>query len=234
MPHFWPSSPPTSPSPLDDFEFGNGVGIGAFLDSCVGASVAIDRTGRDPAHVEGQILSVEKKRVVLEGANVNAGEKSPTAEVFTTLHLLEAGSKMTRINLADVESVVMLDEFLQEQLSQALIAAVRRRTRKAPPSRDATSKATIRISTSSTVTSSAPPMAAGDGEGEVSVSYLSPAHPWACSYRLELPKAEEDAEGLSDTTVDRAGSDDLSTSTDGADDVTISVFGLVRNDTDGA
>jgi ubiquitin len=211
-----------------DFEFGGGVGIGAFLDSCVGASVAIDRTGGASAHHEGQILSVEKKRVLLEGANVNAGVVSPTVEVFTTLHLLEAGSKMTRISLADVESVVMLDEFLQEQLTQALIAAVRRRTRKAPPPRDATSKATIRIS----CTSPAPPVTAGDGEGEVSVSYLSPAHPWACSYRLELPPPPEHAADLSDMAASRAEADDLSTSTDGAEDVTISVFGLVRNDTD--
>ncbi len=46
-----------------DFSFGQGVGMGAFLDSCVGARMTVETTGMPS--ITGRILSVEKKRVVV-------------------------------------------------------------------------------------------------------------------------------------------------------------------------
>jgi hypothetical protein len=105
-----------SPSDTFDFSFGSGVGMGAFLNSCVGAAVTVDYFTATPTTntsamtanaspmpattttttLRGRILSVEKKRVVLDPGLTSH-------DVFTTLHLVEEDSRrMRRIELSQV------------------------------------------------------------------------------------------------------------------------------------
>jgi hypothetical protein len=84
-----------------DFTFGSGMGMGAFLNSCVGAAVSIDfsMSGGNSATMRGRILSVERNRVVLDPGSPN----STTHEVYTTLHMLEEGTnRIRRVELNQV------------------------------------------------------------------------------------------------------------------------------------
>jgi ubiquitin len=174
-------------------------------------------------------------------------------------------------------------------LSEALVNAVAGRTRKAPARQEPANKATIRITAAKTTaapTSSLSALAtpssstanaasdvpaastkevedgSEDGGGVVGVSYLAPAHPWMCSYRLELPalaSSDNDptraAAAAGAATVTAAtkkkdwkkgpvegaavaptpyGSKDAEDDEEDEDEeeVMISVYGLVRNDSD--
>ena len=134
--------------PAYNFDFGDGCGLGAFLNSCVGASVSIERSqGKGMCsnlQIEGRILSVEKEQVIV--GTKSSGE-TIIAEVFTKVHVLEAGSKLIRIPLTEVESLTMLDNFLQQQLAEALEAALSKRNRKKKKkSKQKSNQTTIRLS----------------------------------------------------------------------------------------
>mmetsp|Transcript_9548 Transcript_9548/g.24281 ORF Transcript_9548/g.24281 Transcript_9548/m.24281 type:complete len:413 (-) Transcript_9548:386-1624(-) len=83
-----------------EFDFGAGVGLGAFMASCVGAACTVEAqvAGVEVGAkggvktVKGAILSVEKGRVAVEGTD-------EVHEVFTSLQLLENGCKMSRIEV---------------------------------------------------------------------------------------------------------------------------------------
>mmetsp|Transcript_9555 Transcript_9555/g.24298 ORF Transcript_9555/g.24298 Transcript_9555/m.24298 type:complete len:386 (-) Transcript_9555:400-1557(-) len=113
-----------------EFDFGAGVGLGAFMASCVGAACTVEAqvAGVEVGAkggvktVKGAILSVEKGRVAVEGTD-------EVHEVFTSLQLLENGCKMSRIELGRVNSVTLDDPFLQSQLAEALQRSIKRKTR---------------------------------------------------------------------------------------------------------
>ncbi len=64
-----------------DFSFGQGVGMGAFLDSCVGARLTVEATGAPS--ITGRILSVEKKRVVVGSQASNEITTDPSTAPLT-------------------------------------------------------------------------------------------------------------------------------------------------------
>jgi len=213
--------------PAYNFDFGDGCGLGAFLNSCVGASISIERSqGKDKCsnlQIEGRILSVEKEQVIV--GTKSSGE-TIIAEVFTKVHVLEAGSKMIRIPLTEVDSLTMLDDFLQQQLAKALEAAISKRTRKMKKSERKSNQTTIRIKTVPHNEAEA-----GTTGDEIMVSYLAPAHPWAASYRLELPEQDAARLGKRQDEQDNESNNSDSVYIDG-EDVSLSILGLVRNDTE--
>lgn len=214
--------------PAYNFDFGDGCGLGAFLNSCVGASVSIERSqGKGMCsnlQIEGRILSVEKEQVIV--GTKSSGE-TIIAEVFTKVHVLGAGSKLIRIPLTEVESLTMLDNFLQQQLAEALEAALSKRNRKKKKkSKQKSNQTTIRIKTVPHNEAEA-----GTTGDEIMVSYLAPAHPWAASYRLELPEQDAACLGKRQDEQDNESNNSENVYIDG-EDVSLSIFGLVRNNTE--
>jgi len=142
-----------------------------FLKSCSGASIEFTKLGEgeQPPH-KGVILTVEDKAVPLaDGGGATIEEK--------VLSVVVEGRKIQTVFMKDLDSVTLLDSYLQEQLVRMLGEAYESHK----PSKKATNDTCIFISTT------------GEGvkQGEhLKVSYIDKAEEWKCSYRLEIPSEE--------------------------------------------
>jgi len=142
-----------------------------FLKSCSGASIEFTKLGEgdQPPH-KGVILTVEDKIVPL------AGREGATIEE-KVLSVVVDGRKIHTVFLKDLDSVTLLDSYLQDQLVRMLAKAYESHK----PVKKATGDTSIFISTT------------GEGvkQGEhLNVSYIDRAEEWKCSYRLEIPSEE--------------------------------------------
>ena len=164
---------------------------------------------------EGHVLKSSNRRTdsKVEKEQVIVGTKSSgetiIAEVFTKVHVLEAGSKLIRIPLTEVESLTMLDNFLQQQLAEALEAALSKRNQKEKKIETKVQSNYYQIKTV--------PHNKRKPEQQVTRLWyrIWPQHPWAASYRLELP--EQDATCLENVKMSRITKAHLEMQADGED-----------------
>jgi len=117
----------------------------------------------------------------------------------TSLHLFIKPGKLQSVNLSSVDSVQLLDPYLQEQLVKFLTTSFHHRKPVTRPS----GKTEIHIA------------ADGGKDGKIEASYIDKAEEWKCSYRLEVPVDTE--------------SNDKSKGKEKEDQVLMNIFGRVRN-----
>eukprot|EP00658_Telonema_sp_P-2_P070061 TRINITY_DN5968_c0_g1_i6.p1 TRINITY_DN5968_c0_g1~~TRINITY_DN5968_c0_g1_i6.p1 ORF type:complete len:616 (-),score=177.38 TRINITY_DN5968_c0_g1_i6:109-1956(-) len=156
------------------------VGLGGFLESCVGAQVQITLAATDTdigAVKRGQIMMLEQEQACIEGCE-NMVEKK-----YSQLVLLSEEDGIVCFDFSRVKGVKMVDEFLQRELVKMLAGTLQKRAAVPPP----TGKEPITIEA-----------APGHSGEDVCVSYVDKAQEWKCTYRLEMPKDSGDAVMLGD------------------------------------
>eukprot|EP01129_Flabellula_baltica_P002839 TRINITY_DN12739_c0_g1_i1.p1 TRINITY_DN12739_c0_g1~~TRINITY_DN12739_c0_g1_i1.p1 ORF type:complete len:917 (+),score=216.64 TRINITY_DN12739_c0_g1_i1:50-2800(+) len=135
-----------------------------FLSTCIGAEVRIEM---GDVQIEGRIVTVEEKRDIPV-----PGSKRYDKDIV--LNIL-SGNRIRRVFMKSVSSMLLLDQYLQEQLSKFLMNQILRKI----PVAKSSSKTSIFISVTKT-----------DSElVTVNTSYVERAEAWGCSYRLEVPKS---------------------------------------------
>mmetsp|Transcript_21872 Transcript_21872/g.32204 ORF Transcript_21872/g.32204 Transcript_21872/m.32204 type:complete len:841 (-) Transcript_21872:288-2810(-) len=172
-------------SKVYDFDIGSGRGMGDFLASCVGSRfrIKVEKKGGDFSSgvdldtIEGLILTVEHKDVVIENSDQVA------SNVWSVVHVLDTSAcTMRKVNLEDIVDIEILDQYIQEQLMKKLSQTMKRRM----PKKKATGRTRISITASDSSSSFI-------GNNEICVSYVDKAASWECTYRMEIPKEETDA-----------------------------------------
>ncbi len=211
------SAASTPAAPASPFAFDLGSNIGEFLESVVGADIAVT-VGQGT--VIGQLLSVSKTRRVVGGADA-ASADAVTELVHDGLSVFDEAGALRRIRLSEADGLRLLDPKLQAELSTALKARLAGR-RPAPPS---SAKAAVRIDVTAARSACADPPT-GEGVADATlvevtdalpsappseasspvpfelpaaadslvVSYAQPAKSWQCAYRLSLPPASTEAQ----------------------------------------
>eukprot|EP01105_Mastigella_eilhardi_P026342 TRINITY_DN754_c0_g2_i1.p1 TRINITY_DN754_c0_g2~~TRINITY_DN754_c0_g2_i1.p1 ORF type:complete len:846 (-),score=269.92 TRINITY_DN754_c0_g2_i1:119-2611(-) len=135
-----------------------------FLSSCLGAKVAV-------THGEGTVVTGTMMLLQEEHVPVEFGERTDKFIV-----LLGDQNVMCRVNLADVKSVGLTDQYLQDQLARFMRQTLQAKR----PVKRATGKTDISVVVSHALLKD-------PGAQPVCVSYIDRAQQWKCSYRLEVP-----------------------------------------------
>jgi hypothetical protein len=167
------------------FDMGAGKPLGDFLSSCIGTAISLDLG--DGTVCRGHLMSVEETQQVLPGSNGEHVEKKST-----TIQVYEQSGNVRTIG--EVRDVMIEDEYLQSQLALALRASLQ----KAKPVPLGTSdKETIRVSLYDSPTDQK--KGTDKDAEEIRVSYVGKSEEWKCSYRMEVPKDDEN--GKADAPV---------------------------------
>jgi hypothetical protein len=168
------------------FDMGAGKPLGDFLSSCIGTAISLDMG--DGTVCRGHLMSVEKTQQVLPGSD---GEHH-VEKKSTTIQVYEQGGNVRTIR--EVMDVKIEDEYLQSQLALALRASLQKAKPVPPGTSD---KETIRVSLYDSPTDQR--KGTGKGAEEIRVSYVGKSEEWKCSYRMEVPK--DDDNGKADAPV---------------------------------
>lgn len=169
------------------FDMGAGKPLGDFLSSCIGTAISIDLG--DGTACRGHLMSVEKTQQVFPGSN---GEHLVDKR-STTIQVYEHDGNVRTI--CDVVDVKIEDEYLQSQLELALRASLQKAMPVPPGTSD---KETIRVSLYDSPTDQRRGTDK-DADEEIRVSYVGKSEEWKCSYRMEVPKDDEN--GKADAPV---------------------------------
>jgi hypothetical protein len=160
------------------FDMGSGKPLGDFLSSCIGTAVSLDLG--DGTVCRGHLMSVEKtQQALLPGSNGEHIEKKST-----TIQVYEQGGYVRTIR--EVTDIRIEDEYLQSQLALALRASLQKAKPVPPGTSD---KETIRVSLYDSPTGQR--KETDKDAKEIRVSYVGKSEEWKCSYRMEVPKDDE-------------------------------------------
>jgi len=192
-------------APEFPFSYGSCRGIGAFLESVVGARVQLTLLdGSDP--VSGHVLLVEETSVIIPGTC----QDPKLQETYSQVHLLcDAG--IFPVSISNIKGMILLDQVLQEQLMIAMKKNVASRLSAPRPTKVNVTDVTF-CSTSGT-------------DGSLSVSHLTKSKEWKCMYRMDVDSTGDSASYGVIETSDVSG--DCVSSTVG-----LTVLGSVTNVTD--
>jgi hypothetical protein len=169
------------------FDLGAGKSLGNFLSSCLGTAISLDPG--DGTVCRGHLMSVEKTQQVLPtGSNGERVEKKST----TTIQVYEQGGNVRTID--EVTDVRIEDAYMQSQLALALCATLQKGM---PVPHGTSDKESIRVSLYDSPTDQRK-RTDKDAE-EIRVSYVGKSEEWKCSYRMEVPKDDEN--GKADAPV---------------------------------
>ena len=167
---------PIEPEPTDiHFEYGANRDVGQFLTSLVGANVALKLQNSEINPTKsGVVLSVEKKKKLVEGSEKEVEEK------YHAVTVMSEDGEIESIVLDTVATVRILDQYLQEQLIKSIGRKARDRKRSTRPPQASTAHATKISFSSSTSTT-------------MDISYLDKHEtPWKANYRLYIDPNTKD------------------------------------------
>jgi hypothetical protein len=94
----------TEPQPPYEFVLGDGVGLGNFLASVIGAEVTVSM--HDGSALTGQLLLVEEAQRAVPGSETCS--ESVVESVYSDLQLLSDEGEVVRVAMADMRSVQVL------------------------------------------------------------------------------------------------------------------------------
>ena len=166
-----------TPQPPYEFVLGDGVGLGNFLASVIGAEVKVSMDNN--VTLTGQVLLVEEAQRTVSGSD------NVVESVYSDLQLLSDEGEVVRVAMAEMRSVQVLDPELRRALNEALKNQIKQHRPAPPPSHH----------TELRITAMHGGGASYDEGTELRVSYAAPTKEWLCSYRLDVP-AEGDGASL--------------------------------------
>ena len=183
---------------------------GDILSSLIGSRIThVFFEGREP--LSGVIMSCDKKNEVIGNSTTNDTFETK----WSHLCLLDSDTfEVLTVEIEDIKSFKIEDQYIQEQLMRSLARSVKRRK----PSEKPSGKTRITIKTTS------------EEEDDLDIGYVGNMKEWRCSYRLSIPKEHRDWSKLEGMDVDQEDSDEISSlATDSK--VVLCAFGNVTNST---
>jgi len=163
----------------ETYRFSHATNLNAFLRSCVGCSVKIS-TSTD--NFSGKVLLVESHKFTVP---CNNGVATTEDGYILRMACSEKESTVIRsVRLRDVVTIAMLDQKLQKELELFL---TKQFTAKRPVEH-ATGKTQILVRVSGNEGAKEKKK---EQDNNVWASYIEEAKEWKCSYRIEVPAAEE-------------------------------------------
>ena len=217
-----------------NFDFGRRAGMGDILASLIGAKLIVSfRRRRDDESAEedgapsssskqtltGVLLSVEEETVAVPNSDSAVEKKWVRAVLLDTETYC-----VSKVDLEDVVTFTIVDQYLQQQLMKTLAKTFEKR--KPVPKQSGLTR--IKISMKEKKKGPGPSSSSSSSKQQhpsrVAVSFVGPSAPWRCSYRMVIPHEDRDCSLVSDAA------DDVSVdSSDGR--VMLHVFGNVKNTT---